>query len=104
MRTRSQRCGATTASCTFRSRFLPAPIAASTSAVAVVGVANVLVVNRSMPDDLAHDITRVLFEKKAELAAIHPEAAHLSLERGSAGSPAPYHPGALRFYTEQKAR
>ena len=71
-------------------------------AVSVVGVANVLVVNRSMADDLAHDITRVLFEKKAELAAIHPEAAHLSIERGSAGSPAPYHPGALRFYTEQK--
>jgi uncharacterized protein len=70
-------------------------------AIAVVGVANVLVVNRSMPDDLAHDITRVLFEKKAELAAIHPEAAHLSPERGAAGSPAPYHPGALRYYAEQ---
>ena len=50
--------------------------------VSVVGVANVLVVNRSMPDDLVYDITRVLFEKKSELAAIHPEAAHLSLERG----------------------
>jgi uncharacterized protein len=72
-------------------------------AVSVVGVANVLVVNRSMPDDLAHDITRVLFEQKAELAAIHPEAAHLSLERAAGGSPAQYHPGALRFYTEQKA-
>jgi len=72
-------------------------------AVAVVGVANVLVVNRSMPDDLAHDITRVLFEKKADLAAIHPEAAHLSLEQASAGSPAQYHPGALRFYAGQKA-
>ena len=50
--------------------------------VSVVGVANVLVVNRSMPDDLAYDITRVLFEKKSELAAIHPEAAQLSRERG----------------------
>jgi TRAP transporter TAXI family solute receptor len=70
--------------------------------VSVVGVANVLVVNRSMPDDLAYDITRVLFEKKAELAAIHPEAAQLSVERGAAGSPAPYHPGALKYYAEQK--
>ena len=72
-------------------------------AVLVVGVANVLVVNRSMPDDLAYDITRLLFEKKGELAAIHPEAAHLSIDRASAGSPAPYHPGALRFYAGQKA-
>jgi hypothetical protein len=72
-------------------------------AVPVVGVANVLVVNRSMPDDLAHDITRVLFEKKSELAAIHPEAAHLSLDRAAVGSPAAYHPGALTYYAEQKA-
>jgi uncharacterized protein len=70
--------------------------------VSVVGVANVLVVNRSMPDDLAYDITRVLFEKKKELAAIHPEAAHLSLERAAAGSPAPYHAGAVRYYAAQK--
>ena len=42
--------------------------------VPVVGVANVLVVNRSMPEELAYDITRVLFEKQPELAAIHPEA------------------------------
>ena len=71
--------------------------------VTVVGIANVLVVNRAMANDLAHDITRVLFEKKSELAAIHPEAAQLSLERGAAGSPAPYHPGALKYYAEQKA-
>jgi uncharacterized protein len=66
--------------------------------VAVVGVANVLVVHRDMPDDLAYDITRVLFEKQRELAAIHPEARNLSLERARKGSPAEFHPGALRFY------
>jgi TRAP transporter TAXI family solute receptor len=71
--------------------------------VPVIAVDNVLVVNRSMPDDLARDITRLLFEKKAELAAIHPEAAHLSVARASGGSPAPYHPGALQFFTDQKA-
>jgi hypothetical protein len=69
-------------------------------ATPVVGVANVLVVNASMPEALAYDITRVIFEKKADLAAIHPEAAQLSIERAVAGSPAPYHLGALRFYRE----
>jgi uncharacterized protein len=69
--------------------------------VPVVGVANVLVVNRSMPDDLAYGITRVLFAKQAELAAIHPEARHLSLASAVRGSPAPFHAGAVRFYTEQ---
>jgi TRAP transporter TAXI family solute receptor len=70
------------------------------AAVPVVGVANVLVVNRSMPDDLAHDITRLLFDKQAELAAIHPEARNLSPGTAIKGSPAGFHPGALRFYHE----
>jgi len=68
--------------------------------VSSIGVANVLVVNKSMPEQLAYDITRVLFEKKSELAAIHPEAKNLSLERAPAGSPATYHPGALKYYGE----
>ena len=71
--------------------------------MSVVGVANVLVVNRSMPDDLAYDITRVLFEKKAELAAIHPEAAICrSSARPPGLRPSIIH-GALRYYAEQKA-
>jgi hypothetical protein len=71
--------------------------------VSVVGVANVLVVNRAMPEQLAYDITRVLFEKQTELAAIHPEARKLSLETATKGSPAEFHPGALRFYRERQS-
>jgi len=69
--------------------------------VGVVGVANVLVVNQSMPEQLAYDITRVLFEKQAELAAIHPEARNLSLESAVQGSPVALHPGARRYYRER---
>ena len=71
------------------------------SSIGVVGVANVLVVNRSMPDDLAYDITRLIFEKQQELAAIHPEARNLALSSAIKGSPAEYHPGAMRFYRER---
>ena len=73
-----------------------------TAPVPVVGVANVLVVNRSMSDALAYDITRVLFEKQPDLAAIHPEARNLSRATAVKGSPAPFHPGALRFYGENQ--
>jgi TRAP transporter TAXI family solute receptor len=69
--------------------------------VPVVGVANVLVVNRAMSDDLAYDITRLLFERQVELATIHPEARNLAIPTAVKGSPAPYHPGALRYYREQ---
>jgi len=74
-----------------------------TSDVAVVGVQNVLVVHEAMEEQLAYDLTRVLFEKQAELARIHPEARHLSLTRAVEGSPAPFHAGAVRFYREQGA-
>ncbi len=72
-----------------------------TEPVSVVGVANVLVVNRSMPDQLAYDVTRLLFEKQPELAAIHPEARNLSLQTAVKGSPVDFHPGALRYYREK---
>jgi TRAP transporter TAXI family solute receptor len=71
------------------------------AAVPVVGVANLLVANRSMPEPLAHDITRILFERQAELAAIHPEARHLSITTATKGSPIDLHPGAARFYRER---
>ena len=71
--------------------------------VPVVGVSNVLVVNREMDDQLVYDITRVLFERQPELIAIHPEARNLSLATAVKGSPADYHPGAVRFYREKGA-
>ena len=69
--------------------------------VPVVGVGNVLVVSASMPDQQAYDITRLLFDKQKELAAVHPEAENLKIETAVAGSPAPFHPGAERYYRER---
>jgi TRAP transporter TAXI family solute receptor len=71
--------------------------------VPVVGVAVLLVVSETMPEDLAHDITRVLFEKQPELATIHPQAKVLSLKTATTGSPIPFHPGAIRYYRDQQA-
>jgi TRAP transporter TAXI family solute receptor len=68
----------------------------------VIGVSNVLVVNRSMPDDLAYQITRAIFEHQSELAAIHPEARSLSLGTARTGSPAPFHPGAQKYFDEHR--
>jgi TRAP transporter TAXI family solute receptor len=72
-----------------------------TSDVGVVAVANLLVVDERMSDDLAYDLTRILFDKQRDLAAIHPEGARLTLATAVTGSPAPYHPGAIRYYRER---
>jgi TRAP transporter TAXI family solute receptor len=70
--------------------------------VPVVGVTNLLVVNEKMTEGTAYDLTKVLFDKQAELAAIHPEAKNLSLQKAIEGSPVPFHKGAIRYYREQK--
>jgi TRAP transporter TAXI family solute receptor len=69
--------------------------------IPVVAVANLLVASEAMPEDLAHDITQLLFDRQNELAAIHPQARTLSLASALTGSPVPFHPGAIRFYRER---
>lgn len=73
------------------------------SDVPVVMVKSLLAVSEAMEDELAYRLTRTLFEKKKDLEAIHPEARHLSLEEAVKGSPAPFHPGAIRYYEEKGA-
>jgi TRAP transporter TAXI family solute receptor len=71
--------------------------------VSVVAVANLLVVSEAMPEALAHDITKLLFDKQTDLEAIHPQARELSIETALKGSTIPYHPGAIRYYRERSA-
>lgn len=66
--------------------------------VRAVGVSNVLAVHETMPEALAEQITRALFEHHDELVAIHPQARALTLETASTRSPAPFHPGAIDYY------
>jgi TRAP transporter TAXI family solute receptor len=82
---------------------IPKAIYGTAEDVTVVGIANILVVSEKMEEPLAYDITRLLFEKQAELVAIHPQAKDLSLETAVKGSPVPFHAGAIRFYTEKQA-
>ena len=66
------------------------------------GVWNVLVVNASMPEQTAYDITRTIFEKQAELIAVHKEAGNIRLENQSvANAGLPFHPGAAKYLAEK---
>jgi TRAP transporter TAXI family solute receptor len=69
--------------------------------IPVVAVANLLVVSETMSEELAYDVTRLLFEKQPQLAAIHPQANDLSLATALKGSPIPFHAGAVRYYRER---
>ena len=69
--------------------------------VATVGVATLLVADAALGDTLAYDITRVLFDQREALGAVHAEARALTPRFASSGSPIPFHPGAERYYREQ---
>ena len=69
--------------------------------IPVVGVANMLVVSDTMPEQLAYDITKTLFEQQATLASIHPQARELALDKALTGATVPFHPGAIRYYRER---
>jgi hypothetical protein len=66
-----------------------------------VDVWNVLVVSDKMSDEMAYTIVKTLFDKKAELVAVHQEAKNIDLKSQAIGSPIPFHPGARKYFAEQ---
>jgi len=68
--------------------------------VAVIGVPNYLVVNESMDEEMAFQITQLLFEQQEALAEAHPEARNLDITAAPQVPPLDLHPGARRYYDE----
>ena len=68
--------------------------------VPVAGAMNLLVASSDLDDQLAYDIVRTMFEQRDALIAGHPEARQLAIPAGPESSPAPFHPGAVRYYKE----
>ena len=66
-----------------------------------LGLCNLLICNPSMDGNLAHGILKTLFDHKEELALGHPVGKDLKLENAVLNSPFPYHPGAIRYFTEK---
>ncbi|MFC4998895.1 TAXI family TRAP transporter solute-binding subunit [Dactylosporangium cerinum] len=62
-------------------------------------IGNLLLVSPDMPEQLAHDLTKVLFDYQLELSRVHPEGANYDKSGASGTDPVPLHPGAARFYS-----
>jgi len=69
--------------------------------VKTAATAGMLAVHERFSEELAYQATKLVIEKKDELALVHKEALGISLEKAVVGSPIPYHPGALRYYREK---
>jgi hypothetical protein len=64
-------------------------------------VTNYLVTSTAVSDDLAYQMTKLIFESLPELANSHVAGKDIRLQTAASGSPIPLHPGAIRYYKEK---
>jgi len=69
--------------------------------VPTIGVVNLIVVHKDFDADLAYLITKLIYEKRPELAQVHQEAANITLVDLAQRAILPVHPGAARYYKER---
>lgn len=68
----------------------------------VATVWNILVVHEKMSDQVAYNIVKTMFDKKAEMVAVHREALNFDDRyQTNNHSPIPYHPGAIKYFAEK---
>jgi TRAP transporter TAXI family solute receptor len=65
-------------------------------------VMNILITHENMSDQVAYNIVKAIFDHRSELISVHKEAENFKLElQKQAASPIPFHPGAVRYFTEK---
>ncbi|OKO68000.1 TAXI family TRAP transporter solute-binding subunit [Bradyrhizobium sp. NAS96.2] len=69
--------------------------------VPTAAVVNYLVTSSAVSDDLAYQMTKLIYESLPELANAHAAGKEIKLEAAATGSPVPLHPGAIRYYKEK---
>ena len=72
-----------------------------TEAVPTAAITNILVTHSDVPDDLAYQMTQLMFDNLARLGNSHTAAKDIQLNKAPLHLPVPIHPGAERFYKEK---
>jgi uncharacterized protein len=69
--------------------------------VPTAAVVNYLVTSSAVSEDLAYQMTKLIFESLPELANAHAAGKEIKLDTAASGAPVPLHPGAIRYYKEK---
>ncbi|MFT0878046.1 TAXI family TRAP transporter solute-binding subunit [Rhodopseudomonas sp. G2_2311] len=69
--------------------------------VPTAAVINYLVTSSAVSDDLAYQMTKLVYESLPELASAHAAGKGIKLETAAADSPVPLHPGAIKYFKEK---
>jgi len=68
--------------------------------VPTAAITNILVSHEKVSDDVAYQMTKLIFENLDHLSSAHSAAKDIKLETATEGLPIPLHPGAERYYKE----
>jgi hypothetical protein len=68
--------------------------------VATVAITNILVSHEGVSEEVAYQMTKLMFDNLAALGNAHSAAKDIKLENATQNLPIPLHPGAERFYKE----
>ncbi|MFU2325693.1 TAXI family TRAP transporter solute-binding subunit [Pseudomonas sp. NFX98] len=72
-------------------------------AVPTVAITNILVTRADVPDEVAYEMTKLLFDNLTRLGNSHSAAKDIKLESAAKNLPIALHPGAERYYKEKGA-
>lgn len=86
----------------FISYEIPAGTYGNEEPIKTAAVPNALVVRNDLSEDDVYKLTKTFFENLEKLSNSHQAAKEITLENAQEGLIAPLHPGAQRYYDEQK--
>ncbi|WOV88265.1 TAXI family TRAP transporter solute-binding subunit [Sporosarcina oncorhynchi] len=81
---------------------IPADTYGNAEDVPTAAIMNALVVSSEMSEDDVYKLTKKFFDSLGDLGNSHQAATDISLEGAQKGMVAPVHPGAQKYYDEQK--
>ncbi|GHG98543.1 TAXI family TRAP transporter solute-binding subunit [Pseudodonghicola xiamenensis] len=69
--------------------------------VPTLAITNILVTSADVSDELAYQMTKLLFEHLDQMKAAHAAAGAIDIAKAVKNAPIPLHPGAIKYYKEQ---
>jgi TRAP transporter TAXI family solute receptor len=70
--------------------------------IRIATVWNVLVARADVSDQVAYDVVKTIFDRKADMERVHPESRNFDFKyQTNAASVIPFHPGAIKYLAEK---
>ncbi len=68
----------------------------------IATVWNVLVARADVSDQVAYDVVKTIFDRKADMERVHPESRNFDMKyQTNAAAVIPFHPGAIKYFAEK---